>query len=89
MGSALEAFTSIITCNCVTKGRGHRQTRWPYVVSTQALPRTAGTLPPAAVVEVLDAQTSRRTFRTDRAAPAGMAGVTQTDLYFEFEFERR
>jgi beta-lactamase superfamily II metal-dependent hydrolase len=44
-----------------------------------------GAMPLTSLVEALEAQTSKRTFRTDRNAPSGITGVAQTDLYFEFE----
>ena len=44
-----------------------------------------GAMPLASLVDALDKQTAGRTLRTDRDAPAGIAGLTVDRLYFEFE----
>jgi beta-lactamase superfamily II metal-dependent hydrolase len=44
-----------------------------------------GAMPLTSLVEALDAQTSKQTFRTDRDTPNGVVGLVSTDLYFEFE----
>lgn len=44
-----------------------------------------GAMPLAGLVTALDAQTSGRTFRTDKNPSAPLKGVTPNELFFEFE----
>ena len=44
-----------------------------------------GAMPLTGLVDALNAQTSGRTFRTDKDLPAPVKGVTQDPLFFEFE----